>query len=251
MQKQRAGTELSELRLPVWEIVRKCTVNAASWICWPGFRRSQLFHTEPTQRTGKPSSPLSRGYWRRRRQDCTSVCMCLWAAALLTDNGYQRTGDTNQPLVFLVWSWNLYMLNPNSSTFVSTVCVSVADVRRGNGSRWSDLKKPVTSCAVGKTASTCLARTLPAWANTCRQRASPASAPSQRAHRPLVSLGSRLLRFALTNDALPTFSQLFAETSKVWFLEVSIKVGQHSHQVWHLARFELSCLWSDPGIFEL
>lgn len=40
-----------------------------------------------------------------------------------------------------------------------------------------ELRLGVTSCAAGKTASTCLARILPAWVNKCRQRASPASAP--------------------------------------------------------------------------
>lgn len=56
----------------------------------------------------------------------------------------------------------------------------------------------VTSCAVGKTASTCFARTLPAWVNTCWQRASPASAPLQHAHKRFIPLYSLLFFFFFT-----------------------------------------------------
>lgn len=38
------------------------------WRHWPGFRSSQLFHTEPTHRIGRPRSPLNSGCQENKRR---------------------------------------------------------------------------------------------------------------------------------------------------------------------------------------
>lgn len=82
----------------------------------------------------------------------------------------------------------------------------------------------VTSCAAGKTASTCFAKTLPASLKTYWQRASPASAPGT--HKPSNYITSlQICRHHIhRGDPALTFSQLLAETGKVGLLEVPVEV---------------------------
>lgn len=82
----------------------------------------------------------------------------------------------------------------------------------------------VTSCAAGKTASTCFAKTLPASLKTYWQRASPASAPGT--HKPSNHITSlQICRHHIhRGDPALTFSQLLAETGKVGLLEVPVEV---------------------------
>lgn len=141
---------------------------------WPGFRSSQLFHTEPTQRMGRPK---------------------VWPSRTCHDKTQRRR---------------------QTLTTESSSCLQI------------------TSCAAGKTASTCFANTLPAWAKTYRQRASPASAPETRKPCHYTASLPICMHRIRTGDSAPTFGQLLAETGKVGLLEVPVEVWQHAHQVWHL-----------------
>lgn len=67
---KRADWDLMEHRV-LHLIFFQCQIQLrASFCCsegrWPDFRSSQLLHTEPSHRMGRPRSPLSRGCHNRR-----------------------------------------------------------------------------------------------------------------------------------------------------------------------------------------